>query len=77
LSAQKGARRSITISSIADVEDNPASVAVVNALVSRIEGVVKEMGLSASITVGAGNHQGNGQSARAGFAPRSVKGEVA
>ena len=59
------------------MEDNPASVAVVNALVGRIEGVVKEMGLSARITIGAGNHQGNGQGARAGFAARSAKGEVA
>ena len=59
LSTSKGARKQITVSGITDMEDNPASIPVVKALASRIHGVVKEMGLSASVTVGGGNHRGN------------------
>ncbi len=45
----------IVISEISDMEGNPASTPMVNALSSRIDTVIKEMGLSAQITISADN----------------------
>lgn len=53
MSSRRALKKSIVVSSISDMEDNPASPPMVSALANRIEDVIREMGLSAKITVGA------------------------
>ncbi len=53
-------RQSILISRISDMEDNPASVPMVSALSGRIEALMREMGLTATVTIGGQRNESRG-----------------
>jgi len=52
LRRSKTRRKRIVITGVADMEDKDASAAMVNALASRVETVIRELGLTARVRVG-------------------------
>lgn len=52
LKRSKTRRKRIVITGVTDMEDKAASAAMVNALASRVESVIKELGLTAKVRVG-------------------------
>jgi len=51
LSTRKS-RKGLTITKISDMEGNPASSQMIRALAGRVDAVIREMGLSAKISIG-------------------------
>jgi len=52
LKRSKTRRKRIVITGVTDMEDKAASAAMVNALASRVETVIRELGLTARVRIG-------------------------
>jgi hypothetical protein len=52
LSSPRRVKEQITVTGIGDMEGNPSSRPMVSTLATRIDTIIKEMGLTATVTVG-------------------------